>query len=657
MCGILGYYCKPHKNRQDLVNKVLNSSKIIRHRGPDWNGIFVSPRLNVALAHERLSIVDVNTGNQPLYSPDTSIVLVCNGEIYNHIKIREKYSYNYQTNSDCEVIIPLYIKYGLECVNHLDGIFSFILYDIINQVLVVSRDRIGVNPLYYGVSKSGDGWWFSSEFKAIAKECHYKMDINDFPPGHIWSSVNGVSLNRAGLLSTPFNDNLKQYYNPDWYSGNVASLLYKDLTEGETCKMIRESLINSVRKRLMCDVPFGVLLSGGLDSSLIASITSRYSKSILNNVWGSKLHTFSIGLKGSPDLKYAREVAKFLDTYHHECNFTIEDGLNAIRDVIFHTETYDITTIRASTPMYLMSRIIKAHGIKMVLSGEGSDELFGGYLYFHQAPNSREFHRECVKKVRDIHKFDCLRANKSTMAWGVEARVPFLDTSFVDSVMNINPAYKFCAKDLKTGRNRIEKSILRKAFQAGNWLPDSVLWRQKEQFGDGVGYSWIDSVREHAGGLVSDLELDNASDKYPYNTPETKEAYYYRKIFSEIYPNREKSVKEWVPQIGWGNVGKDPSGRVQIAHDEDYNMAKSTHINVQVEYSKSLSAHASMPVPEIEATITPKLEKDENIKSITIDKKTKQTKKTKSDISISKSKEKEPSNDLKTQERCLQLIV
>ena len=638
MCGIIGLITNAKKNRQELLNTMLNCSKIIRHRGPDWNGVFISPNNNVALAHERLSIVDVNTGNQPLYSPDTSIVLVCNGEIYNHIKIREKYNYNYQTKSDCEVIIPLYIKYGNNCVKYLDGIFSFILYDIKNNVILVGRDRIGVNPLYWGMSSDEQGIWFSSEFKSITKECKDDCNILDFPPGHIWSSVNGISDNS-------FTNNLKQYYCPKWYAGNVSELLYKDLTEDETCKMIRESLINSVRKRLMCDVPFGVLLSGGLDSSLIASITSRYSKSILNNVWGSKLHTFSIGLKGSPDLKYAQEVAKSLDTIHHECNFTIEDGLNAIRDVIFHTETYDITTIRASTPMYLMSRIIKAHGIKMVLSGEGSDELFGGYLYFHQAPNSREFHRECVNKVRNLHKFDCLRANKSTMAWGVEARVPFLDTSFVDSVMNINPVYKFCDKDLNTGRNRIEKYILRKAFEKGDWLPESVLWRQKEQFGDGVGYGWIDSVKEHAEGRVSDLELDNATVKYPYNTPETKEAYYYRKLFSEIYPNREYSVKEWIPQIGWGNVGKDPSGRVQIAHDEDYNLPKSTNVCV--------------PVVAPETETTPKNDKknkkNENIKSITIDKKTKQKK---SELSISKSDgETKPSNDLKTQERCLQLIV
>jgi asparagine synthase (glutamine-hydrolysing) len=573
MCGILGLYSNDKsEDNENLKQKTLHLSKILRHRGPDWNGLWQSDEKKIILAHERLSIVDINTGNQPLYSPDNSIVLVCNGEIYNHTQIRQKYNYNYLTKSDCEVIIPLYIKYGEKCVDYLDGIFSFLLYDKNNDVFLAGRDRIGVNPMYYGHAIEETGIWFASEFKAITHECKEDMALRDFPPGHTWSSKK--------FDGNDFDTGLIQYYDPSWSLGNVSTLKYNDLDEENTCKLIRDELINSVRKRLMCDVPFGVLLSGGLDSSLIASITSRYSKSILNNIWGTKLHTFSVGLTGSPDLKYAAEVSKFLNTIHHEFTFTIEDGLNAVRDVIFHTETYDITTIRASTPMYLMSRLIKANGIKMVLSGEGSDELFGGYLYFHQAPNSREFHKECCIKVRDLYKFDCLRANKSTMSWGVEARVPFLDSGFVDNIMNINPKYKFCEKDVVTGRNRIEKYILRKAFSKGNWLPEEVLWRQKEQFGDGVGYNWIDSIKEYANNNITDLELDNASVEFKYNTPETKEAYFYRKTYSEIYPNRDETVSEWIPQTGWGDVKKDPSGRVQTAHtiEESANLSNKKSI-------------------------------------------------------------------------------
>ena len=629
MCGILGYLLT---NAESCIepsifkNRLLNSSKLLRHRGPDWNGIYISDDCKVGLAHERLSIVDINTGHHPLYSPDKSIVLICNGEVYNHVSIRNKFTYNYQTNSDCEVIIPLYIKYGKECVNYLYGIYCFILYDINNNMVFIGRDRLGVNPLYYGVSEDNDGWWFASELKAITNECSNDAVILDFPPGNIWY----YNLNNK---IREFNDNLIQYYNPNWFSRNINNLNYIELSEKETCSLIRDTLINSVRKRLMCDVPYGVLLSGGLDSSLIASITNRYNKNIINNVWGAKLHTFSIGLKGSPDLKYAKNVAKYLDTIHHECNFTIEEGLNAIKDVIFHTETYDITTVRASTPMYLMSRIIKAHGIKMVLSGEGSDELFGGYLYFHSAPNEREFHKECVNKVKDLHKFDCLRANKSTMAWGVEVRVPFLDSSFVDSVMNINPTYKFCEKNPSTGNNRIEKYILRKAFQEGNWLPNDVLWRQKEQFGDGVGYSWIDNLKSLSEDIITDIDMNSAEESYPYNTPETKEAYYYRKIYEELFPNREKTVKEWIPQIKWGNVNKDPSGRVQSAHDKDFEM----NLNTDFEINNI----APPPEPIIR-----------EVKKITL--KSKKIKKKTPSIS---SQIQTQSNETNTQERCIKLLV
>lgn len=637
MCGILGLFSNDKSEDNDeLKQKILNLSKILRHRGPDWNGLWESNHKKIVLAHERLSIVDINTGNQPLYSPDKSIVLVCNGEIYNHIQIRQKYNYNYSSNSDCEVIIPLYIKYGEKCVDYLDGIFCFLLYDTNNDIFIAGRDRIGVNPMYYGYANEEQGFWFASEFKAITQECCEDMSLNDFPPGHTWCS--------SRIENNDFDTGLKKYYEPSWHSENISTLKYNDLDEEKTCKLIRDELINSVRKRLMCDVPFGVLLSGGLDSSLIASITSRYGKSILNNIWGTKLHTFSIGLKGSPDLKYASEVSKYLNTIHHEFNFTIEDGLNAIRDVIFHTETYDITTIRASTPMYLMSRLIKANGIKMVLSGEGSDELFGGYLYFHQAPNPREFHKECCQKVKYLHKFDCLRANKSTMSWGVEARVPFLDTSFVDMVMNLNPMHKFCQKNIETGRNRMEKHILRKAFSQGDWLPEEVLWRQKEQFGDGVGYGWIDSIKEYANNIITDLELDSAPEEFKYNTPETKESYFYRKTYNDIFPNRCKTVSEWIPQTGWGNVNKDPSGRVQSAHTIDSSNSPNS----------PNSSDPLQPEPIVIKDIKEsKLhdEEDNSIKKINIKK---GERKNTSDIQISKC---EKTDDLKTHERCMGFMV
>jgi len=628
MCGILGLYSNvSHKN---LKTKINNLSKILRHRGPDWNGMYISPDNKIALAHERLSIVDVNTGNQPLYSADKGIVLICNGEIYNHIQIRGKFNYNYQTDSDCEVIIPLYIKYGEECVNYLDGIFSFMLYDIKNNIIIVGRDRIGINPLYYGKDITPNTYWFASEFKAITHECDKNQTILDFPPGFIWSSL------KAGT-SNAFEKGLIQYYQPVWFSENVSSLIYSDLNEIKTCKIIKDTLIDSVKKRLMCDVPYGVLLSGGLDSSLMAAITKKYSNGMLDNHWSSNLHTFSVGLKGSPDLKYAKEVANFLKTTHHEFHFTIEDGINAIRDVIFHTETYDITTIRASTPMYLMSRLIKAHGIKMVISGEGSDELFGGYLYFHKAPNSREFHKECCRKVKDLHKFDCLRANKSTMAWGVEARVPFLDSRFVDIVMNLNPKYKYC-KDAD-GKQRIEKYILRKAFYekepGDKWLPDNILWRQKEQFGDGVGYSWIDSIKEYAETLVTNIEMDNASEVFKYNTPETKEAYLYRKIFEEIYPERNQTIKEWIPQIGWGDVSKDPSGRVQNAHNP----------NIHIDYEDNNKDTCLEPEP----LHVMKIESSE-YKNIKLDKSTnKSNANNKNKINIKK--------NIDTHERCLSFMA
>tara|TARA_B100000795_G_scaffold268520_1_gene255643 strand:+ start:6808 stop:8472 length:1665 start_codon:yes stop_codon:yes gene_type:complete len=546
MCGIfavIGY------KETDTRESLLNCSKKLRHRGPDWNGIYYNKEKNVCICHERLSIVGIQKGAQPIYESDKKdYVLSVNGEIYNHKGIKDivlQNSYEFTTDSDCEVIIPLYMEYGTNFINMLDGVFSFILYDSKKNDFLVARDPIGVNPLYYGKDYA-NSICFSSEIKAI-KEWNKNAEINIFPPGHYMTKT----------------QKLIKYFNPKWLKTIEIPKYNLTVSDKDICKVIRESLIKSVKKRLMTDVPFGVLLSGGLDSGLTSAIANRAIKEGNNQKWGNKLHSFSIGLKGSPDLNYAKKVSNFLDTIHHEFIFTVEEGIDAIRDVIYNLETYDRTTIRASTPMYLLSRKIKAMGIKMVLSGEGADEIYGGYLYFHKAPTPEVFHNECLKRVKNLHYFDCLRANKSTMAWGVEVRVPFLDKEFLEVSMPIRPDQKL---------RKIEKYILRKAFDPEmtdgvEYLPKEVLWRQKEQFSDGVGYNWVDSLIESCNQKVNDKKFSQVAQKYEYNTPKTKEDYYYREIFDEFYPRCEKISKYWVPNTDWKGVKSDPSGRAQGVHE------------------------------------------------------------------------------------------
>ena len=555
MCGIFAVIGnQKSQSYQELRNKFLSCSKLLRHRGPDWNGIYINDDKKAVVCHERLSIVDVDNGAQPLYSD--KLVLSVNGEIYNHKGIKDvvlQGRHQFSTESDCEVVLYLYKEYGINFLNMLDGVFCFMLYDSENHNFLVARDPIGVNPLYYGVNQQGE-YCFASEFKSIRKwdaEC----EINMFPPGH--------------YMTNDFK--CVRYYNPKWLEYNQLKVNY-ELGFDVMVKKVRDSLTQATEKRLMADVPFGTLLSGGLDSSLTTSIASKLLKESPNkSVWGDNLHTFSVGLKGSPDLKYAKEVADFLGTVHHEFNFTIQEGIDALRDVIYHLETYDVTTIRASTPMYLMSRKIKATGIKMVLSGEGADEILGGYLYFHNAPNEEEFHKEVIKRVSGLHYFDCLRANKSTMAWGLEVRVPFLDKQFLETAIPIRQDYKM-NKITENGKN-IEKYILRKAFSKElndgyKYLPDSVLWRQKEQFSDGVGYSWVDTLIQKTKDRYTDDEFNNLIQKYPYNTPKSKEALFYREIFEELFPKCERTVEKWIPNTQWDGVKSDPSGRAQGVHSE-----------------------------------------------------------------------------------------
>ena len=557
MCGIFGIVGTPESQNYDSQReKFLECSKTLRHRGPDWNGIHIDNEHKVVVAHERLSIIDVDNGAQPLFSNDENIVLSVNGEIYNHQGLKDIVlhgGYDFKTNSDCEVIIPLYQKYWTPCVDMLDGVFSFFLYDKRTSDFFVARDPIGVNPLYYAINNIGE-ICFASEMKAIRmwdKDCL----INIFPPGHYMTSKR----------------ELVPYYQPRWEDRKITELDYT-ISEVDVCTEVRNTLTKAVEKRLMADVPFGVLLSGGLDSSLTTSITNKILKERVNKGWGDKLHSFSIGLKGAPDLKYAKEVAEFIGTVHHELHFTIQEGLDAIKDLIYKLETYDVTTIRASTPMYLMSRKIKATGIKMVLSGEGADEILGGYLYFHNAPSEEDFHRECIDRVKNLHYFDCLRANKSTMAWGVEVRVPFLDKQFLETTMPIRPDLKIRARE--EGQPRIEKYILRKAFSKEmnpenyQYLPDSVLWRQKEQFSDGVGYNWVDSLIEETEKYISDFDMEGLERQYPVNTPTTKEGLFYRQIFEELFPDCENASKYWIPNTSWEGVKADPSGRAQQVHDE-----------------------------------------------------------------------------------------
>ncbi|KAL4196804.1 hypothetical protein AMTRI_Chr04g248060 [Amborella trichopoda] len=557
MCGILAVLgCSD--TSQIKRSRVIELSRRLRHRGPDWSGLHCYE--NFYLAHQRLAIVDPTSGDQPLYNEDKTIAVTVNGEIYNHEALREKLkSHQFRTGSDCEVIAHLYEEYGEDFVDMLDGMFSFVLLDTRDKSFIAARDAIGITPLYMGWGRDGSTW-FASEMKALSDDCER---FRTFPPGHIYSSKTG---------------DLRRWFNPPWYSERIPATTYDPL-------VLREAFEKAVVKRLMTDVPFGVLLSGGLDSSLVASVASRHlAETKVAKQWGSQLHTFCIGLKGSPDLKAAREVANYLGTLHHEFNFTVQEGLDALEEVIYHIETYDVTTIRASTPMFLMSRKIKSLGVKMVISGEGSDEIFGGYLYFHKAPNKEEFHQETCRKVKALHLYDCLRANKATSAWGVEARVPFLDKNLINIAMDIDPEWKMVRPD----QGRIEKWILRNAFDDPQkpYLPKHILYRQKEQFSDGVGYSWIDGLKDHASRHVSDAMLAQVINIFPENTPTTKEAYYYRAIFEKFFPKNSAQLTvpggpsvacstakalEW--DAAWSK-NPDPSGRAALgvhaaAYDEE----------------------------------------------------------------------------------------
>ncbi|KAL9276004.1 Asparagine synthetase [glutamine-hydrolyzing] 2-like protein [Drosera capensis] len=550
MCGILAVLgCVDYSHAKRA--RIIELSRRLQHRGPDWSGIHCHQ--DCFLAHQRLAIVDPASGDQPLYNEDKTIVVTVNGEIYNHKELRGRLkSHQFRTNSDCEVIPHLYEEYGEEFVDMLDGMFSFVLLDTQDKSFIAARDGIGITPLYLGWGLDGSVW-FASEMKALSDDCERFIS---FPPGHIYSSKQGK---RAKAVVQP---------------------------------------TMAVVKRLMTDVPFGVLLSGGLDSSLVAAVASRHLAEFEGAYqWGSQLHTFCIGLKGSPDLKAAREVANYLGTRHHEFHFTVQEGIDALEEVVYHVETYDVTTIRASTPMFLMSRKIKSLGVKMVLSGEGSDEIFGGYLYFHKAPNKEEFHLETCRKIKGLHLYDCLRANKSTSAWGVEARVPFLDKEFVNIAMSIDPEWKLIKRDL----GRIEKWVLRNAFddEQRPYLPKHILYRQKEQFSDGVGYSWIDGLKDHANNQVTDAMLTHASYIYPENTPTTKEAYYYRTIFEKFFP--KNAARQTVPggpsvacstakavewDAAWAN-NLDPSGRAALGvHEAAYEVfveANGVHHGLQEE--------------------------------------------------------------------------
>lgn len=556
MCGIVAIF-NVKEQTPELRTKALGMSKKIRHRGPDWSGIHCSG--SAILAHERLSIVDPESGGQPLFSPDGKQVLAVNGEIYNHKEIRERYKgrYDFQTGSDCEVILALYSDKGVNFLEDLNGIFVFALYDEEQDAFLIARDHIGVIPLYIGYNADGKVF-VASELKALEGECER---YEPFLPGHYyWSKDPGM----------------KRWYKRDWMEYDNV----KDNTASSDA--IRKSLCAAVKRQMMSDVPYGVLLSGGLDSSVISAITESYAERRIetdsrSRAWWPRLHSFAVGLKGAPDLAKARLVADHIGTVHHEINYTIQEGLDALRDVIYFIETYDITTVRASVPMYLLARVIKSMGIKMVLSGEGADEIFGGYLYFHKAPSAEEFHKETVRKLSKLHLYDCLRANKSLSAWGVEGRVPFLDKEFLDVAMRTNPKAKMCSV-LPASRSgeadpkaSIEKRIVREAFE--DMLPEEVAWRQKEQFSDGVGYSWIDTLKKITSEAVTDEQMAHAEERFPINTPLCKEEYYYRSIFEEHFPS--ESAARSVPHEAsvacstavalerdeaWKNMN-DPSGR------------------------------------------------------------------------------------------------
>ncbi len=554
MCGIVCAFDLKEK-AEVLRPQLLEMSKKIRHRGPDWSGIYSNDK--AILAHERLAIVDPASGKQPLFSEDKKLILAANGEIYNHQELRKQFegTYHFQTESDCEVILALYREKGAHFIDEMNGIFGFALYDAENDEYFIARDHMGIIPLYIGWDANGT-FYVASELKALEGVC---TKIELFPPGHYLSSKDGE---------------LTRWYNRDWTEFEAVKENQTSIDE------LHDALEAAVHRQLMSDVPYGVLLSGGLDSSVTSALAKKYAEKRVESgdtqeAWWPRLHSFSVGLEGSPDLAAAQKVAEHIGTVHHEIKFTIQEGLDAIKDVIYNLETYDITTIRASTPMYLMARVIKSMGVKMVLSGEGADELFGGYLYFHKAPSAEEFHKETVRKLEKLHMYDCLRANKSLAAWGIEGRVPFLDKEFMDVAMRLNP------QDKMINGERMEKWVVRKAFE--KYLPESVAWRQKEQFSDGVGYSWIDTLKEVVAQEVSDEQLANAKYKFPIQTPTSKEEFYYRSIFAEHFPSDTAAL--CVPQeasvacstkiaLEWDESFKDmndPSGRaVANVHEESY---------------------------------------------------------------------------------------
>ena len=555
MCGIVCAF--DLKSSSSILRpQILDMAKKIRHRGPDWSGIYSNK--NAILAHERLAIVDPISGQQPIYSDDKKLILAANGEIYNHLELKNKYStnYNFTTESDCEIILALYKKIGKSFINHLNGIFAFAIYDSINNKYLIARDHMGIIPLYMGWDSDGT-FYIASELKSLEGICN-KIEL--FPPGHY-------------LISG--DDTPTLWYDKEWRDFN-------NVKNNETSiKDLHDALSDSVHRQLMSDVPYGVLLSGGLDSSITSALAKKFSSKRIEsddkqNAWWPQLHSFSVGLEGSPDLIAAKIAADHIGTIHHEIKFTIQEGLDAVREVIYHLETYDITTIRASTPMFLMARVIKSLGIKMVLSGEGADELFGGYLYFHKAPSVKDFHDETVRKLDKLHQYDCLRANKSLAAWGIEGRVPFLDKEFIDIAMRINPKDKMISSD------KMEKWVLRKAFE--EYLPDSITWRQKEQFSDGVGYSWINALKETAEKEVSDEQIKNAHFRFPTQTPQNKEEFYYRSIFEQHFPSDAAALS--VPStpsvacstpiaLEWDETFRnqnDPSGRAVLkVHEKAYN--------------------------------------------------------------------------------------
>jgi len=553
MCGIVCVFDTKQKN-EVIRPQVLEMSKKLRHRGPDWSGIYQHD--NVIFSHERLAIVDPTSGKQPLFTKDNKVALAVNGEIYNHQELRSEFpDYDFLTQSDCEVILALYRRDGKNFLEKLNGIFAFALYDEENDAYLIGRDHMGIVPLYMGWDKNGS-FYVASELKSLEGVCN---KIEEFLPGHFLYSKDGQQL--------------QQWYKRDWAE-------FDNVKDNETdIAAIRKGLEEAVHRQLMSDVPYGVLLSGGLDSSIIAAVTAKYARQRIESgdtqeAWYPRLHSFAVGLEGSPDLAAARKAADHIGSVHHEIKYTVQEGLDAIKDVIYHLETYDVTTIRASTPMYLLARVIKSMGIKMVLSGEGSDELFGGYLYFHKAPSAQAFHEETVRKLGKLHLYDCLRANKSLMAWGIEGRVPFLDKEFMDIAMTINP------KDKMITPERMEKWVLRKAFE--DLLPESIAWRQKEQFSDGVGYSWIDTLKQVAEDEVTDEMMANAKFRFPINVPMSKEEYRYRTIFESHFPSDSAaSCVPSVPSVAcstpvaleWDEAFKnanDPSGRAVKVHETAY---------------------------------------------------------------------------------------